>query len=410
MRCCDHCNESLVTPEGSRQIDAFLDRATGALTSEEILLFLDRYDLTHRKAAQILGIGEKNISRWLNGRQRVSASMSSYIRVLIAHPAAFETLKNKQWENPARSQSFPTEKRQPDAAEKEIIKLVDYKTLHKIGLVPNTRKVSERRTAICQLTRVPDLITLKKEYDANPKKIAAFKDTKQKYNALNGGLWIELGERAARALPTAPFSREKLEGLIEELRQLTRHEPHTVFAEVQKKLASTGVALVIIPKLEGSAFRGCTRLLHPAKAMIAHSLKFKTASQFWRVLFHEIAHLILHINSPEDCFDEYDTQSDDPREREADEWADQTLVYTDKLTAFDARHPKPSIWDLARFAQDLETSPAIIAEIINQNRGEEIFNFGYLRKEGLFPSISAEAAEKMWQPSRDLIINSEATS
>jgi len=407
MRCCDGCGETLLTPTGSRQVDDFLDRASGALTSEEILLFLDRYGLTQKKAAEILGIGEKNLSRWLNGRQRVSASMSSYIRVLIAHPAAFETLKNKQWENPTNAKSYPLEERQPDLEEKEIITLIDYNSLRKFGLVPDTRKVIERRTALCQLARVPDLVRLKKDYSTSAAGIAAFKDTRQQYNAINGGLWIDLGERAARALPTAPFNREKLDDLIEELRQLTRHEPHTVFDEVQKKLASVGVAFVVIPKLDGSAFRGCTRLLHPAKAMIAHSLKFRTASQFWRVLFHEIAHLILHINTPEDRFEEYDVQTDDPREREADDWADQTLVYSDKLIAFQARHPKPSIWDLKRFAEELETAPGIVAEIINQKHDEDVFNFGYLRKEGLFPGISPEAAEKMWQCSREHITKSE---
>jgi HTH-type transcriptional regulator/antitoxin HigA len=106
-----------------------------------------------------------------------------------------------------------------------------------------------------------------------------------------------------------------------------QHEPHEVFADVQERLARAGVALVVIPLLKGSAFRGCTRLLNPAKAMIVHSLKYKNPSEFWRVLFHEIAHLVLHINSPEDCFEEYDDQNADPTEMEADSWADGLLVY-----------------------------------------------------------------------------------
>ena len=237
-----------------------------------------------------------------------------------------------------------------------------------------------------------------------PGSIAAYKDTSQKFSAINGGLWIHLGERAARAMTVAPYSREKLEKVVTDLRELTRHEPHTVFESVQRLLASAGVALVVIPKLEASAFRGCTRLLHPAKAMIVHSLKYKNASQFWRVLFHEIAHLILHINSPEDRFDEYENQQSNRQEQEADQWADEVLVYGEKLVAFQARHPNPDHYDLVRFAEELNTSPAIAAEIINNHQGKRVFAYAYLRAKGLFPSISDKAADSMWRISKAAIL------
>ena len=101
MERCDQCNESFLTPAGSRQVDAWLDEQSETITTEELQQFLDQYQLTQKQAAEILRIGEKNFSRWLNGRQRVSASMSNYIRTLIAVPEAFETLRKKPWKTPA---------------------------------------------------------------------------------------------------------------------------------------------------------------------------------------------------------------------------------------------------------------------------------------------------------------------
>jgi len=71
--------------------------------------------------------------------------------------------------------------------------------------------------------------------------------------------------------------------------------------------------------MKHSAFRGCTQLLTPNKAVIIHSLKYRTVSQFWLILFHEIAHLVLHITNPGDVFEDYDDQATDPRETAADE-------------------------------------------------------------------------------------------
>lgn len=101
MERCSVCGETLLTPAGSKHVSEYLARATESLEVQELRQFLDKYDLTQKEAAQILGIGEKNFSRWLNGKQRVSTSISNYIRTLTAHPEAFETLRKKQWKHAA---------------------------------------------------------------------------------------------------------------------------------------------------------------------------------------------------------------------------------------------------------------------------------------------------------------------
>lgn len=97
MERCDSCGETFLTPAGSCYVDDWLDEKSETITTEELQKFLTQYHLTQKQAAEILKIGEKNFSRWLNGRQRVSASMSNYIRTLTAVPEAFKTLRKKQW-------------------------------------------------------------------------------------------------------------------------------------------------------------------------------------------------------------------------------------------------------------------------------------------------------------------------
>ncbi len=97
MERCDSCGDTVLSGEATAYVNEYLDRAISRLSREELQAFLDQYQLTQREAEQILGLGEKMIGRWLKGPFQVSASISNYIRVLMADPGAFEILKERRW-------------------------------------------------------------------------------------------------------------------------------------------------------------------------------------------------------------------------------------------------------------------------------------------------------------------------
>jgi hypothetical protein len=84
MERCNVCGDTMLSGEAATYVNEYLDRATSRLSREELQAFLDQYQLTQREAEQILGLGEKMIGRWLKGPFQVSASISNYIRVLMA--------------------------------------------------------------------------------------------------------------------------------------------------------------------------------------------------------------------------------------------------------------------------------------------------------------------------------------
>lgn len=97
MERCNSCGDTVLSGEATTYVNEYLDRATSRLSREELQAFLDQYQLTQREAEQILGLGEKMIGRWLKSPFQVSASISNYIRVLMADPGAFEILKARKW-------------------------------------------------------------------------------------------------------------------------------------------------------------------------------------------------------------------------------------------------------------------------------------------------------------------------
>jgi Zn-dependent peptidase ImmA (M78 family)/transcriptional regulator with XRE-family HTH domain len=393
---CPKCGDTVLGAEGSRYMDAWLNKYTGALTPEELKQFLEQYGLTHKQAAAITGYGEKNISRWLAGKMRPTVSVSNFFRLLIADRSAFETLKNRQW-GAVTASCYPTEERQPDKQEKAILKEIDFATLVQIGFVPSTRSPQEQRTALCRRFESPDLITLAKQAKDNLLAMAAYKDTSQKFSRISGGLWMELGCRAARNIHVKPYDRDKLAVAVKELRELTQTKLVDVIPQVRQILADAGVALVFAPTMKQSAFRGCTRLMSPTKAVIIHSMKYRNLAQFWLILFHEIAHLMLHITGVEDVFAEYEDRRDEAREKEADEWAQDTLVYSDKLIAFSVRYPKPRPEQIEAFAREMKVHTAIAAEVFNKRAKAEVIHYSRLTQLGLFPNLSEEDAAFLWE-------------
>ena len=97
MERCNSCGDTVLSGEATAYVNDYLDRAVSRLSREELQSFLDQYHLTQREAEQVLGLGEKMIGRWLKGPFQVSASISNYIRVLMADPGAFEILKERRW-------------------------------------------------------------------------------------------------------------------------------------------------------------------------------------------------------------------------------------------------------------------------------------------------------------------------
>jgi Zn-dependent peptidase ImmA (M78 family) len=393
---CPKCGDAVLGAEGSRYMDAWLNKYTGSLTPEELRQFIEQYELTHKQAAAITGYGEKNISRWLAGKMRPTISVSNFFRLLIADRSAFETLKSRQW-GAGAAVSYPTEEKQPDKQEKVILKQIDFATLVQIGFVSSTRSPQEQRSALCRRFEVPDLLTLGKKADDNLLAMAAYKDTSQKFNRISGGLWMELGCRAAERIQVKPYDRDKLAAAVKELRELTQTKLVDVIPQVRQILAEAGVALVFAPTMKQSAFRGCTRLMSPTKAVIIHSMKYRNLAHFWLILFHEIAHLMLHITDVKDIFAEYEVRKDAPQEKQADEWAQDTLVYSDKLITFSARCPKPTPEQIEAFAREVKVHTAIAAEVFNKRAKAEVIPYSRLNQLGLFPSLSEEDAAFLWK-------------
>jgi HTH-type transcriptional regulator/antitoxin HigA len=130
---------------------------------------------------------------------------------------------------------------------------------------------------------------------------------------------------------------------IKDLVQLTKHKRGP--AQARDMLADKGIALIIERHLPGTYLDGAAMLSSAGQPVIALTLRYDRLDNFWFVLFHELGHIFLHLYNglKLDFFDEEDGAQKDPIETEADVFATETLISSEK-------------WDqcLSRFAMTEE--------------------------------------------------------
>jgi len=151
------------------------------------------------------------------------------------------------------------------------------------------------------------------------------------------------------------------------LTQYTREEDGPKLAK--ELLEENGILLVLEKHLTGSYLDGAAMMSPSDNPVIGMTLRYDRLDNFWFVLFHELGHVYQHLfdNLNIDFFDEDGTDANDTLEREADQFALDTLI-------------SPHDWNLclSRFAltdeavkidaEKLNIHPSIIAGRIRKER------------------------------------------
>jgi HTH-type transcriptional regulator/antitoxin HigA len=172
--------------------------------------------------------------------------------------------------------------------------------------------------------------------------------------------WLRIAELRAAQVETDAFDKNAFKEAAAEIREWVGSPiDRELIERMQERLARAGVALVIVPEIEGSRASGATRWLSADKAMIAMSLRYKADDHFWFTFFHEVAHVLLHGKRQIFIHEERSRKGADPdgREAEADRYSSDVLI------------PRPMVArvrtlsgeaEIRAFADELELAPGVV--------------------------------------------------
>lgn len=127
-------------------------------------------------------------------------------------------------------------------------------------------------------------------------------------------------------------------------------------------LNRNGIRLICERHLPKTHLDGAALRLPDESPVVALTLRHDRLDNFWFTLFHELAHIALHLDQGdvEAFFDDLSKTGTSQCEKEADELAAQTLIAPDRWKG--ARLNRNSTPDsVIRFAEQSRISPAIVA-------------------------------------------------
>ncbi len=187
--------------------------------------------------------------------------------------------------------------------------------------------------------------------------------------------WLLLGERQARAMDIPPYSEKKFAKAVREIRTLTVSGPEEFFPRMVELCRNAGVALVLEKPIEKTRLYGSARWIEGDRAIIQMSLRMKTNDHFWWTFFHEAAHVTLHKGRA--FADDQGGEGDGP-EAEADAWAEDMLVGTERFRAFKTTRPR-SEKAIVEFADELGIHPGIVVGMLQHHRVIDFKLFHHLK-------------------------------
>lgn len=190
--------------------------------------------------------------------------------------------------------------------------------------------------------------------------------------------WLRRVELEAGTLHVAEWSPTTLRSAIPQLRALTKvSDPQKFLPAAQAILAAAGVALVVVPALQGNRLSGAASQLSGGRRMVALTGRHLAEDHLWFTIFHELGHLLLHPDEPEflDDFDEADREVS--AESEADRFAQDSLIPRGISALDSVRSNGPTMRQVVSFAAAEGVSPGVV---VGQLHHAGILRYDQLRR------------------------------
>ena len=190
--------------------------------------------------------------------------------------------------------------------------------------------------------------------------------------ALKAWCWHVLATARA-SLPKADYQSGTV--TLEFLKQVARLSWSEAGPRLaQEFLEKSGIPLVIEPHLPKTYLDGAALQLDDGRPVIGLTLRYDRIDNFWFCLLHELAHVGRHMDHDRGSafvddltLRTVDGTREDPREVQADEWAEEALIPR-ALWNTSAVRERPTPMAVMHLATALQVHPAIVAGRIRYER------------------------------------------
>lgn len=322
---------------------------------------LSARSISREAFAKALGETTERVQRLLLGLEAVDDDLAERLSRYLGSSREFWVAREAQY----RADSKRVLQRAAAADRQTWVRQFPVREMVSLGWISPFQSASQAADECLKLFGVADVAAWKAQY-AGANAVAAFRispTAKRTPGAVTA--WLRWAELIAGRMPCASWDPTGFRERLQVARRLTwQKDPVTFLPRLRELCAEVGVAVVVARTPKGCPASGATRFLTPGKAMVVLSFRYRSDDQFWFTFFHEAGHLLLH--GPEALFLEDEEQPTSEEEREANEFAGEMIVPTDRTAELEALPLDKS--SILRFARQLGIAPGLIVGQL-QHRG-----------------------------------------
>lgn len=291
---------------------------------------LESEDMTQKDLSLRTEISEKHISNIIKAKANITPETALKLeKVFWISSDYWNNLQKAYDEDLARLEEQKLIENTLEQ-EKEIISNIEvYNDLSSLWFVEDTRKKNERLNSLYSFFWVSSLKNILDIFKLN--QLAFKKSDTLNLNRYNLACWLRAWEIKIKDNDIEDYSKKKLEEVLKELKIMTKDNQVDIW-KIKELLASAWIHFSYIHWFKNVPVYWITRK-YKWKPFIQVSDRGKRTDTFWFALFHELAHVQLHLSKKDDIFINIDDKEEDI-EKQANDWASWYLIESEEYEKF----------------------------------------------------------------------------
>lgn len=320
---------------------------------ETLLEVLEERGITQAELAERTGRPRKTINEIIKGKTAITPETALQLERVLGVPASFWNARETLY------REFIAKREERERFESEIAWIDQFplREMVNYNLIPKQPDKMGQLYSLLSFFGIASPEQWNSVWGNTALKSVAFRKAR-KSNEYALSVWLRCGQIAGERATCAEYDSGAFREALREARKLTLLPPALFQPRLAELCGRCGVVVVFIRELPNSGASGATFwAMGRSRPVLMLSLRYKTDDHLWFTFFHEAAHILLH--GKKDVFIE-GLDSEDAREKEANQFAADFLIPSDRLKAFLNQPGHLSHDRVTKFAAQLDIAPGIV--------------------------------------------------
>jgi HTH-type transcriptional regulator / antitoxin HigA len=323
----------------TEKLKPFINTGPGDIIKDE----LEIRNWTQEDLAEITGMSLKNINHLLNNKIAVSTEMARILGKVFGQSANFWINLDVNFRNRLKEESVQEKEAE---IKSEIFKYMPVSEMVKKRWVPKHNGLNSLEKNVKKFWGINKIDLSFLENTSCP----AFRTSetlKKNFNSYYACVWYKMAQNCSERFKVPGYNKNTVQQISNNFSKYTTDEKGV--SEFINDLNSAGIKFFVLSHLQKTYMDGAAFFVEN-NPVIVYTLRHDRIDNFWFVMAHELAHVVLHLdNFREGFMDDLSSPAGNDRENEANLFA-QKILNIDKLDEFS---------DYSRFREDQVREAAV---------------------------------------------------